>query len=89
MSDHSLMLVNRSKLNLTGINNVNTFDEDQILLETDTGFLVVSGEGLHVTMLNLDEGKVTLEGTVASMEYKAQGADIKAKSKNILTRLLK
>ena len=89
MSDHSLLLVNRSKLNLTGINNVNTFDEDEILLETINGFLVVLGQGLHVTMLNLDEGKVTLEGTVTSMEYKAQGTDIKAKSKNILTRLLK
>jgi len=40
-------------------------------------------------MLNLDEGKVALEGNVNSIEYKAQGTDIKAKGKNILNRLLK
>lgn len=89
MSDHSLLLVNCSKMELTGINNVNTFDEEEIILETARGFLFITGQELHVTMLNLEEGKVVLEGKVTSMEYKDQGSDVKTKSKNILNRLLK
>lgn len=89
MGDHSLTLVNRNNMQLSGIKNVNTFDEDEIVLETGLGYLCILGQGLHVSMLNLEEGKVALEGNVNSVEYKAQGTDIKAKGKNILNRLLK
>ncbi len=89
MGDHSLTLVNRNNMQLNGIKNVNTFDEDEIVLETELGYLCILGQDLHVSMLNLDEGKVALEGIINSVEYKAQGTDIKAKGKNILNRLLK
>ncbi|MGI5911262.1 MAG: sporulation protein YabP [Syntrophomonadaceae bacterium] len=88
MADHSFTLINRTNMQLTGIKNVNTFDEDEIILETELGFLFILGQDLHVSMLNLEQGKVALEGTVNSIEYKAQ-ADIKAKGRNILNRLLK
>lgn len=89
MADHSLTLVNRNNMQLSGIKNVNTFDEEAIILETELGYLYILGHELHVSMLNLEQGKVALEGTVNSVEYKAQGTDIKAKGKNILNRLLK
>jgi sporulation protein YabP len=76
-------------MELSGVNNVNTFDEEEIILETDLGFLYILGKELHINMLNLDEGKVALQGEINSLEYKAQGTDIKAKGKNILNRLLK
>lgn len=89
MADHSIKLVNRQNMEIAGVNNVNTFDEEEIVLETNMGYLFIQGEELHITMLNLDEGKVALEGTVESMIYKNQGTDIKARGKNILNRLLK
>ncbi|MGR6837177.1 sporulation protein YabP [Syntrophomonas erecta] len=89
MAEHSLRLVNRGHMELTGVVNVNNFDEEEIILETGMGFLVIIGEHLHITKLNLDEGNVALEGNVHSLEYKEQGADLKAKSKNIINRLLK
>lgn len=89
MSEHSLLLNDRKTLEMTGVNNVNTFDEQEIILETVMGYLYVIGEQLHISMLNLDEGKVVVEGSVTNIEYKADGKDIKARGKNILTRLLK
>lgn len=89
MADHTIKLVNRKNMELTGVNNVNTFDEQLILLETGMGLISISGQELHITRLNLDEGKVDLEGNINSVEYKAQGADVKTKGKNILNRLLK
>jgi len=89
MADHYFKLVNRRNLELGGITNVISFDEQEILLETVMGFLNITGEELHITILKLDEGKVTLEGNVNGLEYKVQGPDIKTKGKNILNRLLK
>ena len=89
MADHSLTLVNRNNMQLSGIKNVNPFDEDEIILETELGYLCILGQELHVSMLNLEQGKVALEGTVNSVEYRTQGTDIKTKGKNILNRLLK
>lgn len=89
MADHALRLMNRSQMELTGVTNVNTFDEQEIILETSLGFLAIAGEHLHITLLSLEEGKVAVEGSISSMEYKAQGNDVKTRSRNILNRLLK
>lgn len=89
MAEHSFKLSNRKNMELTGVNNVNTFDEEKIILETSEGFLFILGQDLHITTLNLDEGRVALAGSVASIEYKEPGTDIKAKGKSIINRLLK
>jgi sporulation protein YabP len=90
VAEHSVNLLDRSQANLTGVSKVVTFDEKEIILESSMGFLVVSGNDLHITMLNLDEGKVELQGTVTSIEYnKAQGGDLKVKGRNIMNRLFK
>ena len=89
VADHSLKLVNRNQMELTGVVNVNTFDEKEIILETQQGFLHIAGEQLHITLLNLEEGKVAVEGNVNSIVYREQGVDMKTRSRNILNRLLK
>lgn len=89
MTDHSLRLINRNQLEISGVVNVNTFDEKEIVLETIMGFLVIAGDHLHITLLNLDEGKVAVEGEVSSMDYQNQGSNVKARGRNILQRLLK
>jgi len=89
VSEHSLTLVDRKKIQMSGIKHVNNFDEDEVILETSLGFLLIAGSELHVSMLNLEEGKVNLEGQINSIEYKEPGADLKSKGKSILGRLLK
>ncbi|HZK44261.1 MAG TPA: sporulation protein YabP [Syntrophomonadaceae bacterium] len=89
MAEHNINISNRSNMELTGVNQVNTFDEEVIVLETSLGYLYIIGQNLHITMLNLEEGKVALEGSINSIEYKPQGVDLKTKSKKILSRLLK
>lgn len=89
MEEHNLKLTNRGLMELTGIINVSLFDEEEVILETQLGFLHIKGQDLHITMLSLEEGKVSLEGTVSILEYKAAAADMKTRGKNILTRLLK
>ncbi|MEA1960381.1 MAG: sporulation protein YabP [Bacillota bacterium] len=89
MAEHLVSMSNREKMELTGVKNVLTFDEEEIMLETNMGFLSIQGEDLHITRLSLDDGQVAVEGSVNLVGYKPQGADIKAKGKNILNRLFK
>jgi sporulation protein YabP len=89
LADHLVTMTNRNQVELSGVTNVVTFDEEAVILETTMGLLVIMGEQLHITMLNLDQSKVAVEGNIAAMEYKAQGTDLKARSKSILNRLLK
>jgi sporulation protein YabP len=89
MAEHSLYLSDCKNMELTGVDNVSTFDEQQIILATGMGYLSILGEGLHITMLNLDQGKVDIQGKVISLEYKAQDTDLKTKSKSMINRLFK
>jgi sporulation protein YabP len=89
MAEHSMNLVNRQRMELTGVTNVISFDEEEIVLATTMGYLAVTGEELHINMLNLDEAKVAIQGTFNNISYKPQGTDFKAKGKSMLGRLLK
>ena len=89
MEEHNLKLTNRGFMELTGINNVDLFDEEEVVLETRLGYLHIKGEDLHINMLSLEEGQVSLEGKVSVLEYKAAKTDIKTRGKNFLNRLLK
>lgn len=89
MAEHSLMLINREHMEINGVTNVNTFDEKEIIIESRLGYLYITGENMHVSNLNLDDGKVSVDGNINSIEYKAQSADLKSRSKSIIQRLLK
>lgn len=66
---HTLTLNSRKALSLTGIMDVNAFDEKQIALQTEGGPLMIDGDGLHVTALLLDKGRVSIEGKINAMIY--------------------
>ena len=57
-------------MEISGVINVNTFDEEEIILETVMGYLYVQEKELHVSMLNLEQGKVVVEGSNINIQYK-------------------
>ena len=67
--NHTLAMENRQKAALTGVSEVLAFDENQVILMTDNGEIALSGEGLHVTKLMLDDGQLTVEGKIDSVFY--------------------
>ena len=66
---HNIILEGREKLTVSGVTDVQSFDEEQILLETARGMLVVRGQGLHVERLQLESGEVLVRGEVGLLEY--------------------
>lgn len=77
---HRLVLENRRGGTVTGVGDVNSFDEKEILLFTEAGKLVIKGEQLHVRRLDLEKGEVDLEGKIDSMTYLSKGSEKKEES---------
>lgn len=85
---HKLILNNRRTCNLTGINDVLSFDEHEIILETEQGMLMIKGNDLHVSRLMLDKGEVDVDGRIDSFTYSEQSG-MGTKGDSLLARLFK
>jgi len=72
---HKLTLEGRSRLNLTGVTDVESFDETMVVVHTTRGTLVIRGSGLHLQLLSLDGGQVHVDGTVDAMTYEEDVRD--------------
>lgn len=66
---HSVVVSAREKVMVTGVDDVDSFNESEVILITDGGTLTIIGEDLHISKLNLDEGQLALEGMIDAMEY--------------------
>ncbi len=78
-SQHNLILENRSDLSLTGVNDVQGFDEQTINLRTDYGALIIKGTSLHINKLNLDSKEVCVDGNINSLQYINDSKNIKSR----------
>lgn len=85
---HKLMLTGRKTCALSGVNDVLSFDVNEILLETEQGMLMIKGTELHVSRLSLDKGEVDIDGRIDSFTY-SESAGYGAKGESLLSRLFK
>lgn len=85
---HRLTIENRKNVTLTGVEEVVSFDENQVILDTDMGLLTLKGKELHVSRLTLEKGEVDLDGTVESLAYSSNEAYHKS-GESIFARLFK
>ena len=72
---HRLELVGREKLTVSGVEDVERFDENGIVMSTSAGVLVVTGEDLHIDKLSLDGGELHVDGRVDSISYEEGGRE--------------
>lgn len=66
---YAVELCNRETAAFTGVADVESFNEEEIVLLTDLGTIVLAGEGLHIVKLNLDDGVLEAEGRILALEY--------------------
>ena len=72
---HHVILEGRERLSVSGVEDVESFDESAIVMNTCEGTLVVRGEGLHIEKLSLDGGDLKVEGSVDSLTYEDAGGE--------------
>ena len=71
---HRLELDGRGRLVVSGVEDVERFDETGIVMSTSAGTLVVTGEGLHIGKLSLDGGELHVDGRIDSISYEELSA---------------
>ena len=83
---HSVMMEERKRAMLTGVTDVASFNEQEVVMLTEEGDITLLGEDLHISLLNLEDGKLTVEGRIGAIEY---GGGPSQKRGGILARMFR
>lgn len=80
---HAITIDERARAVVTGVEDVDSFNEQMIVLNTSAGAMTLVGEALHVSKLNLDDGQLVIEGRVLALEYDDRGKAIKGGARRL------
>ncbi len=65
----NVILEGRERLSVSGVTEVVSFDEEEVVMDTSRGLLTVTGSDLHVDKLSLDIGELSLQGVIDGIVY--------------------
>ena len=82
---HNLILKGRKNLSISGVLDVDRFDELTVVAYTELGELTIKGQNLHINKIDLESGDLDLEGNISSLEY----LEDKAAEKGFFARLFR
>lgn len=69
VTPHRLELMDRAHLTVSGVEDVERFDESGVIMTTSAGTLIVTGEDLHIGKLSLEGGELYVDGRITSISY--------------------
>lgn len=85
---HSISIAERKSIILTGVKKIESFDNEEFLMETTLGFLAIKGGELEIIKLDTYQGNVSIKGRVDSLMY-LDGINKKDKDNSLLNKLFK
>ena len=85
LRNQNIMLEDREKMTVTGVEQVESFNDNTIILITVKGGMVIKGADLNISKLNIEDGSVKIEGNINSINYTNKDTT----SKNIMGKLFK
>ena len=85
---HRIAVTGRHTGTITGVSDVLSFDEGEIILETELGTLTIKGQELHINRLTLEQGEADIDGKIDSLVYSGS-AGTKGKGESFLGRLFR
>ena len=86
--NHNITLNERKNIIITGVKKIDSFDNEEFLLETTMGPIVIKGEDLEIIKLDTYQGNVSIKGKVNSFGY-LEGIKAKDKDNSLLSKLFK
>ena len=86
--NHGISLAERKNIVVTGVKKIESFDNEEFLMDTTLGFLTVKGEGLEIIKLDTYQGNVSIKGKIDSLVY-TDGNVQKNKEDSFLGKLFK
>ena len=86
ITKHNVIIENRERTSISGVVDIDSFNESFAQLYTDMGTLVINGEDLHINKLNVETGELIVDGYVCSFEYSDK---MKQSGGSLLKRIFK
>ena len=86
--NHGISLAERKNVLVTGVKKIESFDNEEFLMNTTLGFLSIKGEGLEIIKLDTYQGNVSIKGKIDSMIY-TDTENKKNKEESFLGKLFK
>jgi sporulation protein YabP len=68
-AQHNFLLENRERMSVSGVIDVDVFNPDMVVVQTDMGMLTIKGIDLHINKLNLESSELIVEGEINSCVY--------------------
>lgn len=66
---HSIIIEERKSLIVTGVTDIERFDEEEVVVSTPLGQLSIKGQGLHLNKIDVEDGELSVEGELDSVTY--------------------
>jgi len=83
---HNISIENREKATLSGVLDVESFNDGEIVVRSEAGMLTLFGQGLHISKLDLDTGHLWVDGFIGGVEYHEEPAQ---KTGGMFSRIFK
>jgi len=87
-SSHSISINERKSINITGVKKIDSFDNEEFLMDTVMGYIVLKGEELEMIKLDTFQGNVSIKGKINSLSY-IVGNGKKNKEDGVFSKLFK
>lgn len=87
-TNHNITISQRKTINITGVKKIESFDDEEFLLETNMGFMMIKGNSLEIIKLDTYQGDVAIKGKVDSLSY-LESLNKKNKEESIFNKLFK
>ena len=86
--NHGISLAERKNIVVTGVKKIDSFDNEEFLMDTTLGFLTIKGDGLEIIKLDTYQGNVSIKGRIDSLVY-TDNEMKKIKEESFLGKLFK
>ena len=86
--NHSITLNERKNLIITGVKKIDSFNEEEFLVETNMGYIIIKGKTLELVKLDTYQGTVSIKGTINGLNY-MENPNKKEKEESIFSKLFK
>lgn len=85
---HNITITERKNIVISGVKKIDSFDEEEFLLETNMGYIVIKGSELEIIKLDTYQGNVSIKGKINSLSY-LENAKGKEKEEGVFSKLFK
>lgn len=87
-ANHNISITGRKNITITGVKKIDSFDDNEFMLETNMGYLLIKGNNLEIIKLDTYQGDVAIKGKIDSLNY-LESSNKKEKKESMLNKLFK